>query len=52
MPSNLSKFEMRLSAYFTAVELVEFLDLSVDDIIDAFKDVIYKNKKELKEEME
>ncbi len=52
MPSNISSFEMKLSRHFTAIELVEFLGIDVDDIIDKFGDVIEDNLEELLEEIE
>lgn len=52
MPSNIDSFEMRLIRHFTAVELVEFLDIPIEDIVDQFIDLIYEKKKELQEEIE
>ncbi len=52
MPSNIyDEFEERLAQHFTAAELVDFLDISVEDIIEAFARSIRRARKELEDEL-
>lgn len=51
MPSNLDKFHMMLCRHFTAVELCEILDITIEDFVDAFMEQINDNEYELKELM-
>ncbi len=52
MPSNFDEeFEARLIQHFTAAELVEFLDLQIEDIVDAFPRNIRRARKELEDEL-
>ena len=41
----------RMSLYFTAAELVEFLGISEYDIFENYSDMIWDRKKEILEEM-
>ena len=52
MPSNISTFELKLARHFTAIELVELLEIPVEDIIDKFNDLIYEYENELRAEIE
>lgn len=53
MPSNFDiDFENRLSKHFSADELVAFLGITVEDIIDRFDDVIEEHEDELRKEID
>lgn len=41
----------RIADYFEAVDLVDFLDLKVSDVIEAFADEIEEHLDEIEEEM-
>jgi len=46
-----SDFKNKLSDFFEGHELVELLDISVEDIVYAFPELILENMEELKEEI-
>ncbi len=52
MSSNIDEFELKIARHFTAIELVEYLNLTTEDIVDRFSDVIERFYPELREEIE
>ncbi len=52
MPSNFAKSDMLICRHFSAVELVELLELTTEDIFDMFPDRINEVRDELLELIE
>lgn len=48
----LDAFLKRLLDHYTATELVDRLDLTTEDIVDAFYELIMENSRDLTEDMD